>query len=530
MKIRIYTRRICAIFFLAILSGCTDFLTTEPQDFISPENYYKTEEEVYSALGATYRTLGDLNCYGQQLAYEALIDDLGYWDWKSTPSNMINRVYSWNYTSSQSDIKKIWDNLYSGINRANELLENIDKADMDNGLRETYRNEALFLRAYFHFLLVSNWGDIPLKLTSTTSAEFVNIACTPQEEVLQKVVDDMEDVIASETLVAADKLDHAGRVTQTVAQGILARVYLKMAGAPINKGRDMYEKALFYAQEVEKSTIHRLNDSYSQIFINHAQNVYDKDFRECMWEAQFYGNSVTDPGKSTGYSYIGNRIGIESKNEDVIGYGYAYVRARLNFIDLYDDSDVRKERNIATYIYDSKGKKTNVDIFQRCIGKWRREDEVLFPKHKNNTPTNFPILRYADVLLMIAEAENEVNGLTEVAYDAINAVRKRAGIVEYTIENGNRFTTSQDFKQAVMDERARELCFEGLRKFDLVRWGIYVQEMNNAARKADTDSRAGSAREKMTEVAKRITDRYIYFPIPQSELQLNKLMTQNKGW
>ena len=81
-----------------------------------------------------------------------------------------------------------------------------------------------------------------------------------------------------------------------------------------------------------------------------------------------------------------------------------------------------------------------------------------------------------------------------------------------------------------MDERARELCFEGLRKFDLVRWGIYVQEMNNAARKADTDSRAGSAREKMTEVAKRITDRYIYFPIPQSELQLNKLMTQNKGW
>ena len=131
---------------------------------------------------------------------------------------------------------------------------------------------------------------------------------------------------------------------------------------------------------------------------------------------------------------------------------------------------------------------------------------------------------------MIAEAENEVNGLTEVAYDAINAVRKRAGIVEYTIENGNRFTTSQKFKQAVMDERARELCFEGLRKFDLVLWGIYVQEMNNAARKADTDSRAGSAREKMTEVAKRITDRYIYFPIPQSELQLNKLMTQNKGW
>lgn len=530
MKNIIYNKIISAISLIVVLGSCTDFLTTEPQDFISPENYYKTGDDVYSALGATYRTLGDFNCYGQHLAYEALVDDLGYWDWKSTPSNMINRVYSWNYTSSQADIKKIWDNLYSGINRANELLENIDGAGMDNGLRETYRNEALFLRAYFHFLLVSNWGDIPLKLTRTTSAELVNIARTPQEEVLQKIADDIETVIESETLNKADKLDHAGRVTQTAAQGILARVYLKMAGAPVNKGIEMYKKALFYAQEVEKSNIHHLNDNYSQIFINHAQNVYDKDFRECIWEAQFYGNSVTDPGKSTGYSYIGNRLGIESKNEDIIGYGYGYVRARLNFIDLYDDTDVRKERNIATYIYDSKGNKTNVGVSMRCVGKWRREDEILLPKHKNYTPINFPILRYADVLLTIAEAENEVNGPTEVAYDAINEVRKRAGIIQYTSANNNLFSNAQEFKQAVMDERARELCFEGLRKFDLVRWGIYVQEMNNAARKADTDSRAGTAREKMTDVAKRITERYVYFPIPQSELQLNKLMTQNKGW
>src|SRR5690606_29838644 len=102
-----------------------------------------------------------------------------------------------------------------------------------------------------------------------------------------------------------------------------------------------------------------------------------------------------------------------------------------------------------------------------------REYEKELPRSVDRSPTNFPLLRYADVLLMFAEAENEMNGPTEEAYDAVNQVRARAEAYAFT------GLDQDDFRQAIRDERARELCFEGLRKFDLIRWGIFEQAMRN---------------------------------------------------
>jgi hypothetical protein len=513
--------------------SCDDILDTVPQDFNTVTNFYKTESQILSALASCYTPLTNLSTYGGMLTFEAVMDDLGYWNWKSTPAAMINRPYGWNYTSSNVDIKRMWDLLYTGIERTNMLLENIDGADMKDDLRETYRQEARFLRAHYHFLLNTYWGDIPLRMKSLENVSDVNIPRTATDSVMRTVIREMEEVINSGKLTKATDYQHASRVTQTAAQAILARVCLKAAGQPLNWGTPMYQKALNNAIAVKNANIHKLHPVYRQLFINQSADEYDVSFRESIWEAEFYGNGILDPGKGTNYSSIGTRIGIQSANETDYGYGYGFVCARLKLQDLYDKdvNDSRKSRVIADYHIAAAGTKTTIsDVAQRTIGKWRREDEKVMPKHKNYNSTNVSIIRYADVLLMIAEAENELNGPTTIAHNALNEVRQRAGVITFTVENGNNFLSKDDFRKEIMDERARELCFEGVRKMDLVRWGTFVSEMQQAANQAMNDSRASSRKDMMYEVASKMSAKYILFPIPQSELKLNNKMTQNPQW
>ena len=264
----------------------------------------------------------------------------------------------------------------------------------------------------------------------------------------------------------------AGRVSKSAVRGILARVYLKLAGWPINGGKPMYEKANYWAKQVNKDSKHQLNPDYKQIFINYASDVVEDTYRESIWEAEFKGNRQ-DAHQGSGR--IGNTIGISNGDSSLgsDGYSYGFISCTLNLWDLYnyldgdgivdegfeegsmnerEHPDVRRDWNIAPYRFakQSNGNYVkfawgykgmpNVDVngkvneknptiaatqyVQRNAGKYRREYEKVLPRDKNQTPTNYPLLRYADVLLMIAESENEINnGPTQAACDAINAVR-----------------------------------------------------------------------------------------------------------
>jgi hypothetical protein len=416
-------------------------------------------------------------------------------------------------------VAALWKNLYVGIERANTLLANLEKTEMDNDKKSMVRGEALFLRAFYYFTLVQYYGDVPLKLEPSNSVNNVDIARTPSKEVYAQIIADMKE---AETLVkTATAVGSSGQISKSTVRGILARVYLTMAGAPL-RDTEKFKDAREWALKVKESNEHILNPDYKQIFINETQDI--EDFKECIWEAECWGTNNDDQREG---GRIGNENGVLCRSTDFgnIGYAYGFNSTTWKLYNLYDAIDVRRDWAISTYTLNADGVKTPLaatNIYGRNVAKWRREYELLSPKNKNYTPTNFPMLRYADVLLMLAEAENEVTGATTLAHEALNLVRKRAGLLDTTI-------AGQDgFRDEIRNERARELCFEGLRKNDLIRWGIFVETMQDAS--DEIKAKATATYNYAAVNAANVNERHLLYPIPLTEMSLNKKMVQNPFW
>jgi hypothetical protein len=502
---------------IAVAGSCKKFLDKKPS-FLVPENYYSNEKEVNSALAGVYDILSQESMWGGQIPirHNATTDE-SFFSYNSFTSG----PFRYNYDASDAYVAALWKNLYVAIERANSLLANMDKADMDNGKKSVIRGEALFLRAFYYFTLVQYYGDVPLKLEPSTSVNNVDIARTPSKDVYAQIVADMKE---AETLVkTATELGSSGHISKSTVRGILARVFLTMAGAPLHD-TEKFKDAREWALKVKNSGEHVLNPDYKQIFINESAD--EEDYKECIWEAECWGTNNDDKREG---GRIGNENGVlcRATNFDVIGYAYGFNSTTWKLYYLYAPTDVRRDWAIANYSLNADGVKTTLaasNIYGRNVAKWRREYEKLSPKNKNYTPTNFPMLRYADVLLMLAEAENEVTGATAVAHEAMNLVRRRAGLLDTTI-------ASQDgFRAEIRNERARELCFEGLRKPDLIRWGIFVETMQDAADEIKAKGPTAGTYSYAAQNAANVNERHLLYPIPLSEMSLNKKMVQNPYW
>lgn len=539
IKFSLYFFYLTALAALGGISSCKKFLDTKPTDFIAPETYYSTEAELNTALIGVYDVLGQQSMYGNGLFNQlAACSDESFYNRSAQTTGVMVNVYDY----SNADVSDFWTSAYQGIERANMLIANIDKPKMDETKRKNILAQAKFLRGYYYYLLVISFGDVPLKLTPQASVQDVNVPRTPAKEVYNQILADMKEAEANLNTVTANGVP--SYISKTGCQGILARVCLSMAGYPVNDNAK-YAEALIWAQKVESSGEHILrttydaaitNSSYSQVFINMTQDKYD--IKESIWEVEFWGNR-TDAYLESGR--VGNVNGIQFTGDaDSIGYSYGFHNTTLRHFNRYGNGDKRRDWAIAPYRY------TNVtttptranwnasQIYNRNMGKWRRSYEILTPKHKNYTPENFPLLRYSDVLLMIAEAENEVNGPTGTAYNALNQVRRRG--YELPINSVNATADapagmSKDaFRTYIQEERARELCFEALRKNDLIRWGIYVQRMNDVGNEMDNATANPNFRFGAMG-GKNVTQRDLLFPIPAAEMNINKAIKENNpGW
>ncbi|GEP94395.1 RagB/SusD family nutrient uptake outer membrane protein [Chitinophaga cymbidii] len=520
-------KRLINILLLAgcMFSSCKKFLQTSPEDFVTPDNYYKTEADLQRALNGVYNRL--IDNYGRMYSrglysFFAISDEFFY------KNITINHLKVMDFDAGQLDVGKLWEVAYQGIDRANLLLENVDRPEMDETKRNAIKGEALFLRAYYYYILVNNYGSVPLKLVSTKSPTDPYLPGSPIADIYNRIVADMQE---AEGLVSdISGFTNNERISKTAVQAILARVFLKMAGEPL-KDASRYEDALTYANKVITSNKHSLHPDYKQIFINHSANLYD--LQECLWEIGMYGDQQ-------GIQLAG-AVGIENGLEcpdDNIGYSGGALHVTARIFNMFDSADLRRDWAIAPYKYvvsngvTSKSFYTDAQIYERTVGKWRREYETAATKNRVYNSTNFPVIRYADVLLMKAEAENEVHqGPTPEAYEAINKVRRRGygkpvDVPDPAVDLAG--LGQEEFLAAVQDERARELCFEGMRKHDLIRWGLFITNMKSLV--GDIDATAPSAYKYAANAAKNTTARNIWLPIPTTELTVNHLMKQNPNW
>lgn len=521
----------CLALYLATTS-CS-FLDMTPKDFISPTAYYKTETELETALTGIYSSLRDGALYKNYMLGRMGLDaDQGY----DNRDGDIGTVSQYQVSASDVKVEKFYQACYKAINNANLLIYAIDKTaiDVETEIKERIRGEAAFLRGYFYLLLVSNFGDVPLILESSSSPylEDLNKPRTESVKIYEQILEDMS--YAAEHTEDISDIKHGGRVSKSAAYGIMARVHLYMAGEPL-KLKEHYSEARTCALKVMNMSIHALNPDFKQVFINYAQDIYD--IKESIFEVEFYGNGSGLYATLGGY--VGGNNGIRNSTEkNGIGYTYDYINATKAAYDVYKDGDLRRDWTIAPFRYNWSAGSGKIDwpanrIFERNCGKFRREYEILLPKHRSYTPTNFPILRYSDVLLMFAEADNEVNGgPTGEAYEAVNQVVRRGyGKDQFTEDpaidwNGMDY---ESFKQEIYNERSRELAYECLRKSDLVRWGIFYEKMKgclNDANKAPSFADLKHAKAMFGNVS----ERDVVWPIPSYEIAINDKLTQNKGW
>ena len=565
---KIFNKIFVATGLCAALSSCS-FLDVEPQ-VICSDTFYNTEKEVQYGLAGVYGVMSNEALYGNyySLMYSN-IDDLCYFN-RDMGSNLLQFH---RHTAGTSQVYDIWVELYQGIRNANAFMEAVVLTNFDED--GAYYNEARFLRAYYHFLLAQAWGDVPLRKQAVTTHDAVMIAVTPQYDVLKWVAEEMEECIE----LAPESLeDTPSRIAKTTVQGILARVYLFMAGESV-KGGDkaaLLAKAMNHADAVIKSGKHQLNPDYAQIFKNMIMDQYDKQYRESMWEVDFLGDRSSAENWTNGR--IGDVIGLQSTGSTGFdtwncNYSYGQYDGSLKLWDLYwrtdrteDENelptvtDKRQEWNLPPYNYAGNDKQPpygsgltsgksvvsidktpyvydNVSTSQdplaapaiRNCGKYRRE--VEYEGHKSAkllyTTINYPILRYSDVLLMFAEASNELNGVTQDAYDCVKAVRDRAGIKTNEMSAYDKET----FRELVRNERGRELCFESLRRYDLVRWGIFVETMNEYVQWSNDERWVKNTKaQRAASMGSYIKPMHVVLPIPSIELGVNDLLVQNPLW
>lgn len=594
-------------FALITQGSCKKFLATKPSDFLAPETYYNSEKELTYALTGVYDVLGSADLYGDNAFYHFDITDEGVYGHAGVTAGV--QVY--NFSSSDPIIAATWRTLYNGIGRANLLLENIDRPVMDEAKRKVIKGETLFLRGYYYFLLAQMWGDVPLLLNTTRSPDDTQRPRTPLSQVYNQVLTDLKD--AEILLPSIKTVGFSGRANKSAARGMLARVCLYMAGYPLND-KSKYTDARDWAKKVmdDAEAAHALNNSYHQVFINLAADKYD--IKESLFEVEFWGNrsdAYTESGR------LGSRNGIRCVNVDT-GYSLGRINATPRFYNRYQVLDERRDWNIAPYIYGGandaeKQYWPESNTWQRSSGKYRRMYEVLLPKSTSFTPINYPILRYSDVLLMFAEADNELAATpSSEAVNAVNLVRRRAfgknvhgeNLSGITVTNGGSgysatnlpvititggggsgataratvsggkitaititdrgafytssptvtitgsgtgaiataaitvpgdadvppgdYSSQNNFRAFLHDERSRELCFEGLRKGDLIRWQEFIEEMRAAG--TEINQIAASAYKFESRAGLNVSEKNYLFPIPTNEMSLNRALVQNQGW
>jgi len=548
----IYNKSLLIIGLLAIITSCTDVLELEPETTWAAEKFYKTESEINIALAGIYSSLSSGQTLGDRMLMMDYGTDEGYalkgWV-EDTPTNL----YTHNETTKE--ITDSWKTFYQGINNVNNFITYIDPNNFEEEEYNRFIGEARFLRGFFYYQLTIWWNEVPLRLTPTVDQNSNHKAPASLEEVYTQIITDL--TFASEHLPSAFDGDYVpGHANSMAAHAILAKTYLKAAGHPLQaseiNGKNPYQAAKDHCEIIMTDGNHVLNPNYKELFLNYIQNRFE--LSETLFEIVFKNGSDLGVGIS---GKLGYTNGLLYKPNPRINTPYSdpLINPSPIFELTYEEGDARKSWNVPGISGRGNGQISKLAgplTWGYGIGKFRRwepiypddieasnlEDtpivvlETPSPLSATSTGINLPIVRFADVLLMFAEATNELSGPTAEAIAAIDLVRNRAELESLATVKPQAIGGKNEFFLEIVDERLRELCFEGHRKSDLVRWGLLETKINELEESiifnSDYDAKKHTAQLRC--VRNFNPQKHLSLPYPQQEVLINNLLEQKTEW
>lgn len=485
---------------LALLTGvvstsCLDQLTEETYGRYSADTYFDNTTKLEMAVNGVYETFSSITTYGQYWQIYGDCDtDLAHVKGAGT-GHVARDLGHYNAYAEHSWLQASWELYYRGIDRANTILDQkenvVINGEGDQLLFNRLIAQAKTMRAMCYLDLVRLWGDVPLKLNPSKDGDDFKLPRTDRDEVYAQIITDLKEAIPD--LLWSDDSDQRGeRISKGAAMGLLARAYLFLGGYSLYQDesirrpsnyQEYYREAQTVLNELITSGKHGLIDAdgtyasgYEKNFRNMCELRYDPFENLC--EISFY----TPTGQNGGASNMGTYNGPEINVNSIYGRANSFIKTHKFFYESFEENDLRRDVAVATFSINANSK--IVAIAEKnsqnwSPGKWRRNWQTGAIKDNNNTDVNFPLLRYADVLLMSAEVENELNdGPNALAIERINQVRRRAFGKPYLTADATVDLSTADFggKDAFFDyivaERGRELCFEGNRRLDLIRWNL----------------------------------------------------------
>lgn len=506
-------KNIQAIIILVILTMLTlackkDFLDIKPRGQLTSENYFETADHAVWATNAVYQHLRNFDVHVfYYLGMTDMASDDAYKGSEPGDAVQLNDLVFYTHDPNHPAFISIWRGYYRGIYRANLAIENIPNIDMDPVLRNRLVHECKLLRAYFYFNLVRWFGDVPLILKPLNPDEYRQ-ARTSETEVYQQIYKDLQEAIEVLPRRTAYAAADIGRASRGAAQGLLAKAYLT---------RGDWVNAEKYARDLVESGDNALWARYNEIFLPMGEHNSESVF-EVGAMAVLTSAGVTFPGGSA-YNQVQGVRGIPN-----LGWGFNQPSDEL--IQSYEAGDPRRT---ATILYPGDvlpdGSAVVQDNPNMVNEKYNKKAWV--PSHvgfQENGPGNIRLLRYADVLLILAEALNEL-GRSSEALTYVNMVRARARGTNTFILRDLEETNPGILRTLIWRERRSELAMEQHRWFDLVRTGQLEPVMENL--KTLTLPNGNPKFPQLQFQAPK----HLLFPIPQQEIDLSGgMLTQNPGY
>lgn len=512
---KIYIPLAFGIMLTLSLTGCKDFLKEVDPSNLTPDNFYTIPDHAEAAIAATY---SNLRFYGDGAGifssnWQLLEAVTGTATTETAQNSDLNNLYSLSYDANTQHISNWWNGLYRIIGNANLVLDKVPLiTPMDEGQRLKILSEAHFLRAWAYFHVVRLWGDAPLiTAPQTASSEDFFPERASQEDLYNLIIEDLKFAENG----GLSWTDESGRINLAAVKGYLAKVYLTMAGFPLSKGASHYQLAAAKSKEI----IDYANANPSQIGLFetykevHNENLKNK--LEHLFQIQY--NSVV----------AGNPMGNYYPNFQPVTFsgpgGTGSTVPTSSFYQSFEEGDERTVDQEGWFYtsYFTNGNGAPFELGAPYVFKHFNQIsngyEGVAGTRNNNL--NVPLLRYAEVLLIFAEAQNEATGLDEAAYSSFKKVRDRAKLKTNPMGSYSK----SEFREAVWRERWYELCYEGKTWYDMVRLRKVFNENTKLF-----DEFVGHVNLN-TNVT--LSEKHLLFPLGFSEMQNNPNLTpQNPGY